>query len=439
MKPQCRRALIVERDDIPANSKLGDHFRSFGINIRETIQPGYAGMMAEPHLTQVPTQAIAEIVGWMGAENSAKNEVVTQTALPSTTFTDGTICKRTLAMGGAPSLFGILTEPTTTLLSPVLRGEGSGVRGLAMAGSAPLTPTPLPPEYRGERGIETPGSDDLPVIVLLNAGSAYRVGPNRLHVLLAHRLGCEGFRCLRLDLLGLGDSVHPDPERENDPYPASAFRDIDPTLRYLDREFGTKKVVLMGLCSGAYDAFQAAAQFPTGGLPEIVASVVINPLTFHWQDGMTVESAQSVKFQAFRETMASAGQPHKWFKLLTGRSKLGIKGALRILLDRWHLTRQRQAANGTGADASELGHPKTDDLPGVLARIVKNQRSLVFFFARSDPGYDILTFYARRQVDEIMRASQMRIHFIENADHTFSQKAAREALIEAVVAEMRRG
>jgi pimeloyl-ACP methyl ester carboxylesterase len=397
LTPQCRRALIVERDDMPANPKLAEHFRSLGIDTHETVQPGYGGMMAEPHLTQVPTQAVAEIVAWV-RDNPKADSADADCRNPdmSDRFVDGPLRERTLMIGATGELFGILSEPTAT------------------------------------------PHDGLPTIVLLNAGSAYRVGPNRLHVLLARRLTALGFRCLRLDLLGLGDSVHPDPARENDPYPASAFRDIDQTLRYLGRELGAKKVVLIGLCSGAYDAFQAAVQFPTGAVPEIAASFVINPLTFHWQEGMTVESAQSIKFQAFRESMASAGQPSKWFKLLTGRSKLGIKGALRVLLDRWHLTRQRQTANGTSEDASEKGHPKTNDLPGDLARIVKNKRTLAFFFARSDPGYDILTFYARRQVDEMTRAGQMRIHFIENADHTFSQKAAREGLIEGVVAGLRR-
>ena len=58
-----------------------------------------------------------------------------------------------------------------------------------------------------------------------------------------------------LDLAGLGDSVCPDSTRENDPYPATAFRDIAGTLNHLQSQLGVRKVVLMGLCSGAYAAF----------------------------------------------------------------------------------------------------------------------------------------------------------------------------------------
>src|SRR5262249_32294049 len=120
--------------------------------------------------------------------------------------------------------------------------------------------------------------DHLPFIILVNAGSAYRVGPNRLYVSLARQLATRGVRFLRMASCGLGDSIHPDPERENDPYPATAFRDIDLTLRHLRTRLGVRRVVLMGLCSGAYAAFQSAAQLSS---PVLVESVLMNPLTFY--------------------------------------------------------------------------------------------------------------------------------------------------------------
>ena len=46
-----------------------------------------------------------------------------------------------------------------------------------------------------------------PAVVFLNAGVLHRVGPHRLHVLLARRLAEEGFAGLRLDLGGIGDST----------------------------------------------------------------------------------------------------------------------------------------------------------------------------------------------------------------------------------------
>ena len=171
---------------------------------------------------------------------------------------------------------------------------------------------------------------DAPLIVLLNAGSAYRVGPNRLYVYLARQLAAAGFRCLRLDLCGLGDSVTTDRERENETYPATAFRDIALTLQYLQAHLGAQRVVLMGLCSGAYAAFQAAAQMTN---PVLIECVLINPLTFFWREGMAIDDSPSLRqVKSFHESLQSALHPRKWLKLLSGRSKMGIAGAMRILL-----------------------------------------------------------------------------------------------------------
>jgi pimeloyl-ACP methyl ester carboxylesterase len=417
--PQCRRALIVTRDDLPTDTKLLDYLCSLGIDAQQTVQPGYAAMMAEPHFTAVPQQAISEIVRWLTlgsvkpAERSPSTALTTlpwptealfsaestlpQFAIrnPQSAISPSSLRERAIRLSNQPDLFGIHTEPCI-----------------------PASATARPP-----------------TIILLNAGSAYRVGASRLHVLLARRLACDGFSFLRLDFSGLGDSVTPDLARENDPYPATAFRDIDLAMKFLRRELNVERVILMGLCSGAYAAFQSAVQFLD---PILVESVIINPLTFHWQEGMTVESAENLKFKAFREGVESALRPGKWLKLLTGRSKLGVAGAVRVLRERWQLTRNfpyKETQQAVG-DVPLPSHSGKNDLPGDLTRIAKNGRRLSCYFSRSDPGYDILTFYATPEVDQLCRTGQMRIAFIDDADHTFSRRAARENLLHAIASDL---
>src|SRR4249920_1391880 len=46
-----------------------------------------------------------------------------------------------------------------------------------------------------------------PSFVILNAGVLHRVGPHRLHVVLARRIAAAGMAGLRLDLGGIGDSI----------------------------------------------------------------------------------------------------------------------------------------------------------------------------------------------------------------------------------------
>ncbi len=259
-RPRCRRVLVVARDDLPADAHLLDHLRNLGIEARQTVQPGYAKMMAEPHLTQVPHQAIAEIVSWLcGGEAGAEVELPPERAWPGEALmaskSSGLVRERALCLCRLPNLFGILSEPVAH-------------------------PTAM---------------SELPTVVLLNAGSAHHVGPNRLHVLLARTLAAAGFRCLRMDLHGLGDSVTLNSKRENETYPATAFRDIDLAMKFLEREIGVGRTVLMGMCSGADAAFQAAVQFAD---PALLQCVMINPPTFYWQEGMTVEMVQSFKLSS---------------------------------------------------------------------------------------------------------------------------------------------
>ena len=108
-----------------------------------------------------------------------------------------------------------------------------------------------------------------------------------MNVEMARRFATEGFSCLRMDLCGLGDSVTERLADENDSYTRTMFRDIQITLRHAQTEWGVRRCVLMGLCSGAYAAFQSAAQLTD---PALIESILINPLTFFWRDGMSLEA-----------------------------------------------------------------------------------------------------------------------------------------------------
>lgn len=101
---------------------------------------------------------------------------------------------------------------------------------------------------------EAPGVD-RPVMIVLNAGIVHRVGPHRNSVGLCRALAGVGFRALRLDLSGIGDSAA---RRDALGFEAGARADIRELLDDLGSRFGAKRFVLMGLCSGADNAFYAA-------------------------------------------------------------------------------------------------------------------------------------------------------------------------------------
>jgi hypothetical protein len=91
-----------------------------------------------------------------------------------------------------------------------------------------------------------------PAVVILNAGVLHRVGPHRLHVVLARRLAALGVSSLRLDLGGIGDSVA---SSDATTFRESAVADTRLALA----GFGAKHYVIFGVCAGADNALATAA------------------------------------------------------------------------------------------------------------------------------------------------------------------------------------
>lgn len=109
-------------------------------------------------------------------------------------------------------------------------------------------------------------------LVLVSAGVTPKAGPFRLYAELARRLARDGFRTLRFDLGGIGDS--------GNAYAEHALRErtrlqIRAALEHLSERFGLGEVALGGLCSGAEDAFSYAEHDP-----RVRRVVLIDPFAY---------------------------------------------------------------------------------------------------------------------------------------------------------------
>ena len=404
-RPHCHRVLLAWRDEAPADQRVIDHFQRQEVSLEQQTVTGLAQMLIEPHKSQLPDAAIGQITTWFAQhadshlanvehhEAFPRNHPLDLNAIVAGTDTDA-IHESPWQISQTPNLFGILSHPQ----------------------SEPAT--------------------DRPIIVLLNSGASYHIGPGRMNVELARRFADIGLMCLRLDLSGLGDSVPEHVSEENDSYSATMFRDISVTLQALRNRWPGRKFVLLGLCSGAYASFQAAAQFTD---PDLIESVLINPLTYFWQDGMTLETAPTLELIREHYYLNAAFQPGKWLKLLSGRSHIGLRGALKVVMRRLGLTkseRKRPPVDVCRTCRSGPSHPEEDDLTGDLKRIVASKRKLTMVFSSTDPGYSILTCKAGRQARRMLRRGQLSATFIEDADHTFSRHATRQKLIDTLAGHL---
>lgn len=130
---------------------------------------------------------------------------------------------------------------------------------------------------KGLLGILTTPADsvrvaDAPIAVVINAGIVHRVGPFGLHVKMARQLAEAGFSTLRLDLSGLGDSL---PRTEKLGGENRAVLDVADALDFLQANHDSDRFVMIGLCSGAFNAHQIAVKDD-----RIVGAVFLDGIVF---------------------------------------------------------------------------------------------------------------------------------------------------------------
>ena len=104
---------------------------------------------------------------------------------------------------------------------------------------------------------DSPPAPERPTFVLLNAGIVHRIGPHRKTVKLARALCKAGFRTLRFDLSGIGDSAV---RRDALSFEEGALADIGEVFDDLGKRHGIDRFVLGGLCSGADNSFNMAVR-----------------------------------------------------------------------------------------------------------------------------------------------------------------------------------
>ena len=379
-----QRTLLVGRDDLSQEQHLAQHFAATGLPHDCVTVSGYAPMMAEPQFTEIPETAFSTIIDWLAKFTERRLDV-----LPSNT--------RSIDVVKFP--FGGEHNDITTIDEQFCRfGVDQHLFGILS---------------------RTTGATNFPAIIFFNAGAVHHVGPNRLYVTLARSLAAIGFACFRFDLEGIGDSVpRSDAGRDNHPYPDTAISDAQAALSYLKEQFGYTHFIALGLCSGAHTAFHAGLTFEKERLPELV---LINPLTFYWVEGMSLETTRH--FQDVLHYKKSARNLDSWRKLLRG--KVDVLNLGRVALS--HVGTLGRSYYNVLCEMfmPESGSVLSQDLGKLLAM----NRTFTMIISEGDPGRDILMTGARKIVSKAQKANKIRLLTIEGADHTFTQFKARIELV----------
>ena len=404
LQPQAAHILFAARDDLPADQSVPTHWSSNQRRIEARTLPEFSGMLVSPHNSQYryPHAALLELERWIA------DVAITTPGAPATVHPE----RRTHA-----EFRGDVNSAHAEVRESIFQFEKHQARFALI--SEPLKPA----------------TSQAPWIVLLNSGALHTAGPNRLYTILARVLARAGMHCVRMDFPGVGDSVITPPGIENSSYQTSSSDEIALLLTALQHERGAKQFVVTGLCSGAFASFHGMLDLKR--LP-IVEGILINPLTFYWKEGMSVDDPPSVTRIAQRQIeqlnlwqyyLGRMRDVRSWKNLLSAQSD--ARQLLHaILLRVWAITTERaQSLSGFMRDSAIMDDPLARDIHA----LIESGRSLTFVFARSDPGYGLLMTHAGATVRRFLGKSRIHIGFVERANHTFTSRASRNDFISLVV------
>lgn len=226
------------------------------------------------------------------------------------------------------------------------------------------------------------------VVMWLNSGSEPHVGSGRAWVGYGRALARRGHAALRLDFSGWGES----PDRGHAPgrpYDAHCVPETVAAVRAL-HELGYERVVLAGLCAGAWVALRAVLDQPVAGV------VALNP-QLYWQPGDPVEALMSntrVRRAPERAREERGGRLGLWTLL--------DRAGIRPWAGRW------------------------------LDRVAATRVPVLLCFAEGDDGLEYLRNRLARRVRDLTESGYIDVVEVADIDHSMHRAWLRGRIVDAV-------
>jgi alpha-beta hydrolase superfamily lysophospholipase len=388
--PPVPALLVIDRSGQPAARAWANSLGGPGIKVDYAALPGFVEMMmTPPQYGRVPHAMIDFVSEWL--EGFAARTPAAVAADPRREAWETT----SLSLPGQDPLADVMEHPVRFGPDAILFG---------------ILTEPRRAEARRR------------AVILLNAGSDSHVSIARMYVDFARRWAQHGYRVLRMDLAGLGDSGTRAGRPDNEVFPPAAVEDVRLAIDFLRDKYGVHEVTVGGLCTGAYHALRAAV----AGLP-MSQVLMVNPQNFYWEEGTSITDLQPVEVVRnpglYGERVFSLTA---WKRVLTGR--VNIWRIARIYVHRMRITIESVVRDA----ARRLHVPLPRDLGRDLQQVAERGVQMVFVFARGEAGLELLRLQSG---SALMRLGDgCRVHIIEDTDHNFTQSGPRMRL-EAVLRE----
>lgn len=241
-----------------------------------------------------------------------------------------------------------------------------------------------------------------PGIIIIGAGKVHRVGPNRLDVKIARMLGQLGFTTLRFDFSGVGDSGI---RTDNLPYGKSVILEAQEAMDCFSSAKGIQYFMLMGICTGAMNAFQIARRDP-----RVQGIILINPAIGLDQN----TEAELSDYVSNRKRVEAIGKqnylnPKNWWRALTGQSDYTNLRRILSFQVKSLLFGQKRLL------------PKTERAFDVLYQLIQQGLKVQIVLSGGEPQVkNNFGALLKEKLTDRRFTGNVLIDMIDSADHTFT-------------------
>jgi pimeloyl-ACP methyl ester carboxylesterase len=250
-RPSAQRVLVVIRDDRTVSNDFRERWDFEHVDWATTSEQGPLLDTELPDSVQ-PALTIAQIRAWLTAPEAQQSEYSVASRSLGAVITNESnafaVRERVVELG-TQRMFGVVSEPV------------GDVRG--------------------------------PLILMVNGINEDHVGPSRLWVELSRRWAGLGLRCVRFDFNELGESPWLPGQPDRPVFDKTLRYDVGDAVRAINAE-NPAESVLIGLCSGAQVALEAALELKNRGFyainPQIGAGVLRSANRLRNSDRETVRS-----------------------------------------------------------------------------------------------------------------------------------------------------
>lgn len=372
------RVLLAERRDRPSATELAERLEALGSVVERRPVDDCSELTRGALYSPLAEQSMTTIAAWLAEPGDARARGEQRAARPS-------------RVHASAVLHAVSEDGSAIVESPMRFGDGDRLYGVS---------------------VERAGGADraLPAVILPNTGADHHVGPHRLWTVLGRRWAALGFRVLRFDISGLGESL-PGPSRsEHVAYAPEAVSDLRAAATLMHEPGGPAPLVI-GVCTGGYFAVQAVlAGVPLG---ECIAA---NP-QFYWYEGMPVDARVLGAYHDLRRYPTSMISWAKWRRLLTGQTRV-VAVAKRL-------------ASGARIAVARMRHrPPRGSANEMLAALADAAIPTFLLFGDSDEGWLHAQLHAGQALRQLSRSPAVTIDVVARADHTFMPHWCQEILAE---------